>query len=486
LSDPLHLPILRHGAVYESLDRYDLVDCQNDEVLATVSLANRALMERDLEVWNKPVQDLAQYKTADILQHSPKIGDIFRNANLPAFPGGPVWSANEFATMVSRSTGLPVHMVFGHMSNIETAWYQLSDTLTGLTRGLAPVVLDGTKSQQSGRMIRIVQGARSLAVVLPNNAPSVHGLWLPALALRTPVALKPGHSEPWTCYRIHAAWVEAGMPSSSISVYPASHGAVSSLIKSADRAMVFGDEKSVLPYRNRRDVQVHGPGYSKVVFGEDVAREWSRYDEFLDACVLYNGGRSCINTSTIVVSSGGLELAQRLAKRWAGIGGKALDDGTGVLAGFTDHSRARALSDELDQMLQTAGAVDCSAQFRDGDRVQKKHELSFVLPTVLWIDDPSHPLVRCERPFPLVSVVEIPEENIPAWLAPSLCVTVLSSNESMVQEILRQPGVASVHVGAIPTTRKSWDQPHEGNLFELICDHRALGVAKDKTGRNFR
>jgi acyl-CoA reductase-like NAD-dependent aldehyde dehydrogenase len=443
-------------------------------------------MERDLEEWDKPARELAQHSTADILQQSEQIGDIFRNGALAAYPGGPAWSSDEFATMVSRSTGLPKHMVLGHMSNIQTAWHTLSDTLQGLTRGLAPIILDGTKHRQNGRMVRIVQAARSLAVILPNNAPSVHGLWLPALALRTPVALKPGHSEPWTAYRIHAAWVEAGMPSSSISVYPTSHGAVPTLIRSADRAMVFGDEESVLPYRNRRDVQVHGPGHSKVVFGGDTAGKWSRYDELLDACVLYNGGRSCINTSTIVVPSGGQELAQRLAKRWAGLMGKALDDGTGVLAGFAGSDRAQALSDEVDRMLQTKGAVDCSAAVRPGGRVHEEHGLSFVLPTVIWADDPSHPLARCERPFPLVCVVEVPEENIPTWLGPSLSVTVVTKNADLSQRILNQPDLASVQIGNIPTTRKSWDQPHEGNLFELLCDHRAVGVAKDKTGRNFR
>ena len=472
--EPLHLPVLRHGAPYLSLDTYAIESCDGGGTLGTVSLANRALIERDLEEWSKPAQELAAYTTAQILERARAVAKIFEEEALPVFPGGPSRSMAEHVDVVSQSTGLPKHIVRVHMKNIVTAWTRLADTIDGLTRGLAPVVLDGTKLRQQGRLTRVVQVARSLAVILPNNAPSVHGLWLPALALRTPVALKPGHAEPWTAYRIHAAWVAAGMPSSSISIYPTTHQAVPTLVKSADRAMVFGDQNSVRPYLNRADVQVHGPGNSTLIFDDDAADDWSRYFELIDDSVLYNGGRSCINASTIVTTKGGEDLANLLARRWAAIRGAPLDDETGVLAGFPDPNRAALLSNELDEALKIPGATDVSADARGCSRVDQEGALSFVLPTVVWATDPEHPLVRRERPFPVVTIVQIPEQNIVSWIGPTLSATVVSGKKKLIQELTRSAKIHTLHVGSIPTTKKFWGQPHEGNLFELLFAHRAV------------
>ena len=51
-----------------------------------------------------------------------------------------------------------------------------------------------------------------LAAVLPSNSPGVHTLWLPVIALQMGLVLKPGPQEPWTPYRIFAAFTEAGVP----------------------------------------------------------------------------------------------------------------------------------------------------------------------------------------------------------------------------------------------------------------------------------
>ena len=52
----------------------------------------------------------------------------------------------------------------------------------------------------------------SLGVVLPSNSPGVHSLWIPAVALKTPLVLKPGSVEPWTPYRVIQALIQAGCP----------------------------------------------------------------------------------------------------------------------------------------------------------------------------------------------------------------------------------------------------------------------------------
>jgi acyl-CoA reductase-like NAD-dependent aldehyde dehydrogenase len=46
---------------------------------------------------------------------------------------------------------------------------------------------------------------------------------IPAVALKTPLILKPGGSEPWTLFRIVQALIQAGCPREALAYYPADH-----------------------------------------------------------------------------------------------------------------------------------------------------------------------------------------------------------------------------------------------------------------------
>ena len=51
------------------------------------------------------------------------------------------------------------------------------------------------------------RGPTRSGVVLPSNSPGVHALWLPAVAIKMPLVIKPGSAEPWTPYRIVQAFL---------------------------------------------------------------------------------------------------------------------------------------------------------------------------------------------------------------------------------------------------------------------------------------
>ena len=44
-----------------------------------------------------------------------------------------------------------------------------------------------------------------------------------------------------------------------------------------------------------------------------------------------------------------------------------------------------------------------------------------------------------------------------------------------VDKFLESPLIRRLNLAAIPTRKISWDQPHEGNLFEFLYRRRALG-----------
>jgi len=104
---------------------------------------------------------------------------------------------------------------------------------------------------------------------------------------------------------------------------------------------------------------------------------------------------------------------------------------------------------------------------------------SYLLPTVVLCDSPDHPLANREFLFPFVSVVPIREEEIPERLGPSLAVTAITSEPGLVRRLLASPLVQRLNLGPIPTQQVSWDQPHEGNLFEHLYARRAIQLASN-------
>jgi hypothetical protein len=62
-------------------------------------------------------------------------------------------------------------------------------------------------------------------------------------------------------------------------------------------------------------------------------------------------------------------------------------------------------------------------------------------------------------------------------IGPSLVVTAITQDPAFRQSLLESPLIQRLNLGPIPTTRVSWDQPHEGNLFEFLYRRRAIEVS---------
>jgi hypothetical protein len=62
-------------------------------------------------------------------------------------------------------------------------------------------------------------------------------------------------------------------------------------------------------------------------------------------------------------------------------------------------------------------------------------------------------------------------------IGPSLVVTAITRNPEFREALLESSLIDRLNLGPIPTMRISWDQPHEGNMFELLYRRRALELA---------
>jgi acyl-CoA reductase-like NAD-dependent aldehyde dehydrogenase len=365
-----------------------------------------------------------------------------------------------------------VHGVLNHVEVV----------LAGLTRGLDLSVLDAGFGQREGHMLSFFPRGDTLGVVLPNNSPGVHALWAPATVLKMPLVLKPGSAEPWTPLRIIYAWQKAGLPIDLFGYYPAGHAGGNEILRSTGRGMVFGDVGSTKQWQADPRVEVHGPGFSKIVIGPDAADDWEQYLDLMVESIANNGGRSCVNASGVWVTKHGDTIAEALASRLAQIQPLPADHPDAVLAPFADPATADRISAAIDQDLNpadadgaqaTSQARDVSASIRGTERVVTMHGGTYLLPTVIRCNA-SHPLANREFLFPYASVVEVPAAQLPSALGPSLVVTCLSNDTRFHERFVSSPHVDRLNLGPIPTTQIGWDQPHEGNLFDHLYARRSI------------
>lgn len=466
----LHIPILRHGKPYESVDKVEIVHHAIGEAVAAVSQANSGMIVRDVNRWDERV--LERLSVAELIAISRKAAELFTGATLPL--GDTKQSFDDYIRQLSATTGMPQALCRANADKIRRVMAEIDVVLAGLTRGLDLGILDRGHGVHGGHTISFSRQARTFGAVLPSNSPGVHSLWIPAVVLKTPIVLKPGREEPWTPYRIIQSIIAAGAPAEAFGFYPTDHGGAAELLRVVDRSMLFGDASTTRAWANDPRVELHGPGYSKVVFGEDCADEWKKHLEVMTTSIAANGGRSCINASGIWTPRHGHEIAEAVAKELVKVRALPADHPEAKVAAFANPQVAEAISAMIDQGLREPGAVDLTEQFRGSPRLVREGRIVYFLPTVIWCEDREHPLANREFLFPFASVVECPTDEIPRAIGSSLIVSAITRDKDFIAALMAARNIDRLNIGPIPTFRISWDQPHEGNLFEHLYRQRAF------------
>lgn len=466
-----HIPILRRGRPYDSLDRIEITSVRTGEPVAAISQANAGLIRRDLRHTSR--EALREVPMERLLALCEEAGRLFMEADLP-LGDGQAQSPAQYVVALSATSGLPYALVRKNMAKIHQVFTQMPTILRGLTRGLDLRVLDTGSGEQAGVPVSFYAVTDALGVVLPSNSPGVNTLWMPAIALKIPVVLKPGREEPWTPYRILQAFIAAGCPPEAFSFYPTDHEGSGVVLESCGRALVFGDASTVERYASNPAIQVHGPGHSKVLIGEDLIDRWPDFLPVIVESIVENGGRSCINASAIVVPKHADEIAEAVAARLATIEPRPAEDESALLAGFANPKMAEFIDAAINEGLAAAGAEDITARYRAGSRRVTLEGSAYLLPTLIRCRSFEHPLANREFLFPYASVIEVPQEQMLEAVGPSLVVTAITQDRRFINRLIASPLIDRLNIGPLPTTRVQWDQPHEGNLFEFLYRRRAI------------
>ena len=474
----LHIPLLRHGRAYKSLDVARAPHHATGKPFVEVSQANVGLIRRDLLAQAAARAALAKIPVARLTEMIGAASDVFLNATLPL--GDDRQSPDDYVEQLSATTGMPYVMVRRNMQRVASVMQNIGAILRGLTRGLDLEILDRGFGEVNGHAISFFPRTRALGVVLPSNSPGVHGLWVPAIAMKTPLVLRPGSSEPWTPFRLAQAMMQAGIPPEAFCFFPSDHAGAGEIVRQTGRSMFFGDIAAVGSVAGDPRVELHGPGYSKIVFGADRAAAWRDHLDLIVRSAAENGGRSCVNLSGVWTPSHGRQIADAIARRFAEIVPRATDDPKAEIAPFVDPHVARRISHQIDSGLHEPGATDITAALRAGSRVAELNGSTYLLPTVVHCTSATHPLANREFLFPFVSVVDVDADEMaamPECLGPTLVVTALTDDAALQARLLESELIGRLNLGAIQTNTIVWDQPHEGNLFEHLYGRRAFQMA---------
>lgn len=465
------IPALRRGQPYTSLDKTDIKNVRTGEIVAQVSQVNAGVIKRDLR---RSTRDcLRAIPIEKLLEICRKAGDLFMEGTLP-LDGEHTQSPQDYIEALSASSGLPHALIQRNMGKIYQVFTEMPTILRGLTRGMELSVIDKGTGEQNGVPVSYFPLTQELGVVLPSNSPGVNSLWMPAIPLKIPVVLKPGREEPWTPFRIIQAFIAAGCPPEAFSFYPTDHEGSGTILQTCQRALVFGDAKTVDRYASNPGIQVHGPGFSKIVIGQDKIENWRDYLDIIVGSIVENGGRSCINASAVLVPSHASEIAEALAERLVAVRPVSHTDPKATLSGFANPQMAEFIDATVDADLQTPGATDVTAKYRTDSRKVLLDGSTYLLPTLVHCRNMEHPLANREFLFPYASIVEVPQDQIPEKMGPSLVVTAITEDKAFIQALIDSPHVERLNVGPIATMRVQWDQPHEGNLFEFLYRRRAI------------
>src|SRR5918993_315555 len=206
----IHIPILRHGVPYKSLDVIRIPHHRTRATFAEMSQANGGIIRRDLrdETQAEARLALAKIPFEQLLEICKRAADHFLTDTLPL--GDDQQTPDDYVQQLSATTGMPHALVRRNMGKIAGVMTEMRTVLRGLTRSLDLSILDAGHGEHGGHSLSFYPRTQSLGVVLPSNSPGVHSLWVPAIALKTPLVLKPGSAEPWSPFRIAQAFMRAG------------------------------------------------------------------------------------------------------------------------------------------------------------------------------------------------------------------------------------------------------------------------------------
>ena len=119
-----------------------------------------------------------------------------------------------------------------------------------------------------------------------------------------------------------------------------------------------------------------------------------------------------------------------------------------------------------------------------GDRLVEHPPVAYLRPVVMHHASHESETRNKEQMFPMVNVVECPQEKMLKAIGPTLICSAITNDEGFRRELINSIDIDRLNLGPIPTPQLDWLQPHEGNLIEFLYRSRALQVSRRGSAGN--
>src|SRR3989442_13544100 len=151
----LHIPVLRWGQPYTSIDVDEVVHFATGEPIASMSRANGGLIQREMRKAGRAREVLREIPIDELVVRVGKAGELYMNATLPMGDG--TQTPDEFVRAQSASTGLPERLCRANMKKNRFVLGEMRHILTSLPRGLSFDALSKGYGQERGVPVRYQQ-----------------------------------------------------------------------------------------------------------------------------------------------------------------------------------------------------------------------------------------------------------------------------------------------------------------------------------------
>jgi acyl-CoA reductase-like NAD-dependent aldehyde dehydrogenase len=206
-----------------------------------------------------------------------------------------------------------------------------------------------------------------------------------------------------------------------------------------------------------------------------VVDKWEEYLDLMVESIYVNGGRSCINCSSIWASRHTKEIAQALAERLGPVEVKPPTDPQAGLAAFTVPGTAAAIWRAIEAGFREDGVTHVTEPY--GPRLDERERCAYLRPTIVHCQSSAPALAKSEYMFPFAAVIECSQEKMLEEIGYTLVGTAITGNKAWQQQLTDAVHIDRLNIGTIPTNKLDWLQPHEGNITEFLFRARAYQVA---------
>jgi hypothetical protein len=375
----------------------------------------------------------------------------FRHSALEV--GGVTMGPDEYCRIQSLATGVPERLCRENMDKIYKAFMRVEQTLRGhLSSWRGDISLEDIFSGKEGE--GYARQSAILGGIWPSNSSGVFQLLPPGLALG-PVLIKPGSGDVLTPLRIREACRVVGLPAEAIGIYPGDGDRLSGAISEATkRRLLFGGADTVNKYHGNPEVEVHGPGCSKIIIGEDKVGAWRDYLDVMRASIMNGSGRGCIACSAIYAPG---EIAEELATALADLIGdtqvRKLDDPEAVLAAFGSPKGAENILGLMRKYVSHGGGRFVTPE---EDRAVVCGPYSVLRPVVAYLPKVPSPgelsASKFEVPAPAVLVINSDGYPLEEVIGSTLVCTAITDNSDLLTKLADSGKISRLNRRAIPTT----------------------------------